>query len=245
MSAMPRLPLREHQLEMEFPAAPVRVRRLPDADAMLTVLCALGLHSITRCRLTRNRTVMVSFRGDELRVHEAFLEAPNDVLQAIVAFVQGRGVARRRAKGVIVGYPIGARPAPLRREQTHPDDMLLVARLLEIHARCNRDHFDRALRTPAIRVSRRMRSALGSYHPARADERGAEIVISRRHIRRHGWAAACETLLHEMVHQWQDESGLSLDHGATFRRKARQVGITASSRRHPERTPLDDLSRSA
>ncbi len=206
MSAIPRLPPREHQLEMEFPAAPARVSRLPDVDAMLTVLCALGLRSITRCRLTRNRTVMVSFRGSELRVHEAFLEAPPEVLQAIVAFVQGRGVARRRAKRLIVEYPIGSRPAPLRREQTHPDDMLLVARLLEMHARCNRDHFDSALGTPAIRVSRRMRSALGSYHPARPDERGAEIVISRRHIRRHGWVAARETLLHEMVHQWQEES---------------------------------------
>jgi hypothetical protein len=28
------------------------------------------------------------------------------------------------------------------------------------------------------------------------------------------------------VHQWQDESGLPLDHGSTFRRKAREIGIS-------------------
>jgi hypothetical protein len=40
------------------------------------------------------------------------------------------------------------------------------------------------------------------------------------------------TLLHEMVHQWQDEAGHPIDHGGTFRKKAREVGITASARRH-------------
>jgi hypothetical protein len=58
-----------------------------------------------------------------------------------------------------------------------------------------------------------------------------EIVISRRHIRRHGWKAALETLLHEMVHQWQDETGLTVDHGGEFRRKAREIGIAPSARR--------------
>jgi hypothetical protein len=27
-----------------------------------------------------------------------------------------------------------------------------------------------------------------------------------------------------MVHQWQDEAGFDVDHGAVFRRKARAVG---------------------
>jgi hypothetical protein len=35
-----------------------------------------------------------------------------------------------------------------------------------------------------------------------------------------------------MVHQWQDEGGHAIDHGATFRKKAREVGITPSARRH-------------
>ena len=68
--------------------------------------------------------------------------------------------------------------------------------------------------------------------PARRGE-PAEIAISRRHLRRHGWAEALETLLHEMVHQWQDENGHPVDHGTLFRAKAREVGIAASARRLP------------
>jgi hypothetical protein len=33
------------------------------------------------------------------------------------------------------------------------------------------------------------------------------------------------------VHQWQDESGHTIDHGATFRAKAREVGIAPYARR--------------
>ncbi len=33
------------------------------------------------------------------------------------------------------------------------------------------------------------------------------------------------TLLHEMVHQWQQESGLPVAHDRAFRAKAREVGI--------------------
>ena len=38
-------------------------------------------------------------------------------------------------------------------------------------------------------------------------------------------------MLHEMVHQWQAESGLSVDHGPTFRRKARELGIEPQAQR--------------
>jgi SprT-like family protein len=76
-----------------------------------------------------------------------------------------------------------------------------------------------------------MKSRLGHYTHRDKSGGGAEIVISRRHIRRHGWSEAIETLLHEMVHQWQDESGLTVDHGRQFRAKARTVGIAPSARR--------------
>jgi hypothetical protein len=76
-----------------------------------------------------------------------------------------------------------------------------------------------------------MKSRLGHYTAATAGGDPAEIAISRRHLRRHGWAEALHTLLHEMVHQWQDESGHTIDHGATFRAKAREVGIAPYARR--------------
>ena len=107
---------------------------------------------------------------------------------------------------------------------THPQDVPLAEELKRFHARMNADLFGGQLTTIEIRVSRRMRSRLGHYAPA---QRGApaEIAISRRHIAKHGFDEALSTLLHEMVHQWQDESKLPLDHGAEFRRKAREVGV--------------------
>ena len=75
-----------------------------------------------------------------------------------------------------------------------------------------------------------MRSRLGHYSAASGNEPG-EIAISFRHFRRHGWDEALQTLLHEMVHQWQDETGLPIDHGPTFRNKAREVGIAPRASR--------------
>ena len=42
---------------------------------------------------------------------------------------------------------------------------------------------------------------------------------------RHGWDEALHTLLHEMVHLWQWASGGKVDHGTTFRTKAKEVGL--------------------
>lgn len=191
----------------------------------------LGLRGIERLTLTRNRSVYVSVRGRELRMHEAFADAPDDVLRAIVVFTCGRGIERRIARRQIVAYPIprGER-APRRPERTHPDDRPMAERLAREHARLNAERFGGSLATLPITVSRRMRSRLGHYAPA-ASHGVAHIAISRRHIRRHGWDEALDTLLHEMVHQWQEESGLKVDHSATFRRKAREVGALARAKK--------------
>ena len=87
-----------------------------------------------------------------------------------------------------------------------------------------------------------MRSRLGHYTGgATVASEPAEIAISWRHIRRHGWEEALHTLLHEMVHQWQDETGRPIDHGARFRAKAREVGIEAAARRAPGAAPTQSL----
>ena len=107
----------------------------------------------------------------------------------------------------------------------------MAERLRRAHKELNRERFGGTLAEIPIRVSRRMKSRLGHYMHRDKRGAGAEIVISRRHIRRHGWGEAIETLLHEMVHQWQDESGHTVDHGRHFRAKARAVGITPTARR--------------
>jgi len=203
-----------------------------NADELLGRLRSLGLTRLRRCRLTRNRNVMVSFGGEELRVHEGYLGAPEPVLRAIVTFVEGTTRAERRAaQRVIVAHPIRSAKAPARRDRTHPDDVAIAEKLAAWHQRFNVRHFHGRLRHVPVRVSRRMKSRLGHYTAATAGGEPAEIAISRAHVRRHGWEEALHTLLHEMVHQWQDETSHTIDHGATFRAKAREVGIAPYARR--------------
>jgi hypothetical protein len=76
-----------------------------------------------------------------------------------------------------------------------------------------------------------MRSRLGELAVELRSGRPLEIAISRRHLLRHDWSEVEHTLLHEMVHQWQAESGLRVDHGVTFRRKAMEVGVLPAARR--------------
>lgn len=214
------------QLALDFTGAP------RTGEELLERLRAFGLSRIERVRLTRNRNVMVSFSGGELRVHEGYLDAPEAVWRAIVVFVEGRTRAERRiAQQTIVAHPVRQPPrAPARRERTRADDRHLADELARWHAEYNRRHFGGALRAVPIRVSRRMKSRLGHY-TAGTDGEPAEIAISWRHLKRHGWDEALHTLLHEMVHQWQDELGHVIDHGATFRAKAREVGIAPAARR--------------
>ncbi len=70
-----------------------------------------------------------------------------------------------------------------------------------------------------------MRTRLGEVVVDLRTRRVAEIAISRRHLAEDGWDEVGHTLLHEMVHQWQVESGTDPDHGPAFRAKAREVGV--------------------
>ncbi|MDB4884164.1 MAG: protein of unknown function SprT [Gemmatimonadetes bacterium] len=215
------------QLELGFGTAAPR-----DADELLARLRLLGLTRIKRCRLTRNRNVMVSFGAGDLRVHEGYLNAPEPVLRAIVTFVEGRTRAERRAaQRVIVAHPIRLPRPPARRDRTHEEDAEIAVKLGDWHARYNSRHFHSRLEQVQIRVSRRMKSRLGHYTASTPGGEPAEIAISRAHLRKHGWEETLHTLLHEMVHQWQDESGHTIDHGATFRAKCRELGIAPYARR--------------
>jgi len=201
-----------------------------NAEELRARLQRLGLGSQYRVRLTTNRTVVVSYSGGELRIHNSFLGASEEVWKAIIIFVHGRNrVARQEARRTILEFPVARPPdAPRRRrtpERTHPADAPIIRELSRWHRAYNEARFGGTLRPVPIRISRRMKSRLGHYSPA-ADGCEPEIVLSRRHIRRDGWEEALHTLLHEMVHQWQDEQRLPVDHGASFRAKARAVGIT-------------------
>ena len=213
------------QLALELDEAPPK-----NAEELRARLQRLGLGGQYRVRLTTNRTVVVSYSGGELRIHNSFLGADEEVWKAIIIFVHGRNrVVRREARRTILEFPVARSNDPPRRrrrpERSHPADVPLIRELSRWHAGYNQERFGGALREIPIRISRRMKSRLGHYSPA-SEGCVPEIVLSRRHIRRDGWDEALHTLLHEMVHQWQDEQGLVVDHGSSFRAKARAVGIT-------------------
>jgi hypothetical protein len=213
-----------NQLLLELREEPPR-----NADELRARLLRLGLGSRYRVRLTSNKTVVVSYSGGELRIHNSFLAADEDVWKAIITFVHARNrVVRQEARRTILEFPVSIPESHTRSrkpEHTSAVDAPLQRELMHWHSVYNAERFGGALRSVPIRISRRMKSRLGHYTAA-AHGCEPEIVLSRRHIRRDGWEEALHTLLHEMVHQWQDEQGLMVDHGATFRAKARSVGIT-------------------
>ncbi len=197
----------------------------------------LGLRDVDRILTHTNRTVMVSLARRVLRLHRGYASAPDRVLRAIVRFLDSRvpRAVRRGAGREFMGFPVEALapppPRPPRRERPRPGDVVLLQRLGSLHQRLNEAHFGGALGPIPIRLSGRMRSRLGELAVELRTGRPEEIAISRRHIQRHPWPEVEHTVLHEMVHQWQAESGLAVDHGATFKRKARELGIEPLARR--------------
>ena len=107
----------------------------------------------------------------------------------------------------------------------------MLRRLRDTHADLNARYFAGGLLALRFRISDRMRTQLGEVVIDDVTGRPIEIGISRQHIERDGWEEAAKTLLHEMIHQWQAETGLPVNHGSAFRSKARDVGIEPSARR--------------
>ena len=209
------------------------------SDPLSARLSLLGLRGVARIVTHTNRIVMVSLgaRG-VLRLHRGYTHAPDRVLRAIVRFLDARlpRAERRMAEREFIDFPVErhapASPGPPRRERPRPGDLMLLHRLSQAHERLNREHFGGALGSLPLRLSSRMRTRLGELSVEVRSGQPIEIAISRRHIARHTWAEVEHTLLHEMVHQWQAETDLPVDHGSTFRRKAREVGILPGAKRN-------------
>jgi SprT-like family len=206
-------------------------------DLLAHRLRLLGLRDVVRVRTHTNRTVMITLtaRG-ELRLHQGYASAPDRVLRAIVRFLNPRlpRSVRRLAEREFLGFPVelyAPPPAPRPRDRPRPGDLVLLQRLSAAHDRLNVELFSRLLEAIPIRLSSRMRTRLGELTVDVRTGRPSEIAISRRHLVRHPWAEVEHTLLHEMVHQWQAETGRPVDHGREFRRKAREVGIHAQAKR--------------
>ena len=180
---------------------------------------------------------MLSLHRRVLRIHRGYAFAPDGVLRAIVRFLNPRvprGL-RRLAEREFLAFPVqdyaASKPCKPRLERPRPGDLALLHRLEMLHRELNLRHFNGTLGDIPIRLSSRMRRRLGELAVDLATGRPIEIGLSRRHLARHPWAEVEETMLHEMVHQWQAETGLRVDHGPTFRKKAREVGVLAAAKR--------------
>ena len=206
----------------------------PSASPLIARLTALGLPAFHRIETHRNQQVMVSWVPEQwLRVHEGYAEAPDSVLAAIVRCVRpgSKRATRLAARQIFLAFPAEehapSQTRPAQPRTPSPRDAEVVAELVRLHGELNHRHFEGRLSRIPIELSGRMRSRLGELRLERRTGQAAAIGISRRHLKRDGWSGVRETLLHEMVHQWQAESGLPVDHRGEFRRKAREVGIVA------------------
>lgn len=226
--------------QIELPLAAEPARAAPVAPAvprtaaeLLLALRGFGLSAAQQLSFHRNRTVMVTLtpRG-ALRLHEGYAWAPPPVLEAIATFLKRgtRRADRLRYRQILLGFSVeqfapSSRPLIRRTEPVAPGDAELLQRLGELHAELNDRYFEGRLARIPIRLSARMRRRLGELRVDRRSGAPLEIALSRRHLKRDGWPALRDTLLHEMVHQWQGQSALPVDHGRAFRDKAREVGV--------------------
>lgn len=219
---------------------PVAGFAAPPAELLEARLRALGLDRVREVRTHRNRSVMASLARGVLRVHAGYAHAPDRVLRAIVRFFDPRTPRplRHGAQQELLAFPAPefVPPLPARRRAasaTAPEDERLLQRVRAAFDEFNARHFGGTLSAIPLRLSARMRRKLGHVALEPRTGRALEIVLSRRHVRRDGATEWRETLLHEMVHQWQAETAVPVDHGPGFRRKAREVGITPRAVRAP------------
>ena len=224
-------------------AAPPGARFRVSEEALLARrLELLGLQPVAGVRVTDNRSVMVSLSPKGLlRIHRGYALAPDRVLKAVVRFVSPHTTRamRRAAEHEILSFrpeataaaAAGARRGPRAGDRPLPGDAEKADRLRALFRTFNERHFGGELPELPFRLSGRMHTRLGQLCIRPETGEAYEITMNRRHVERHGWEEAAHTLLHEMVHLWQHQHGHPVDHGAQFRRKAREVGVTASARR--------------
>ncbi len=140
----------------------------------------------------------------------------------------------------MTSYPVDEFVASRRMRETRrvkQADGLVLVRLKELHERLNVAHFHSSLPATPFRRLGRMRTSqrLLTVDPTASEAR--EIAPSTWQLDRDHWGEVEHTVLQKMVHQWQAERGLEIDHGANFRWKAHEVGILPRAGRDVRTTP--------
>ena len=207
-------------------------RDAPPEVALLREIAAGG-GRFERIVTTRNRRVMASVGegGATLRLHEAFREAPPEVLRALgtlfsPATERAKRDAKQRVRAFLASRPEAALPRRAPRRSPHRGaDRPHLERLRAEFAAVYTAFFGGSLPEIPLRLSGRMRRRNGHF-----SSDPLEIAISRRLCERGAGGEAERTLRHEMIHLWQHVEGRKPGHGGDFRRWARRLDI------HPRAT---------
>lgn len=206
--------------ELEAVLAEPRSRRGPGVRPVVT--------------MTRNRVSMVSVQFlppnvAKVRLHEAFLDAPPDVLRALRDYLWTR---RRASWGPVAAFARGIedRSAPLGRPAAGPPVQSRVHDLAAIHADVNRRFFQGRVRCRVEwgrrRPRRRRRTGrgrsirFGAWYPATRTVRVHPLLDDERVPRFFVEYIVFHELLHAVVPA-EKSGGRRYDHSATYRRLER------------------------
>lgn len=211
---------------------------LADRHLLGSRLRSAGLAGAVIVEVHENASVMVSrTRTGALRVHRGYAYASDHVLEAIVRYITpGAGrVGVKEAENILLSFRVHDYVPPkkihMRKSRLKTGDRTYIRKLRKLHQALNELHFKTKLSHVPISVSHRMRIRLGEITIADCEPKVVQISLSRAHLERDPWKEVECTLLHEMVHQWQVETGLEADHGREFREMARRVGIQPAATR--------------
>lgn len=214
-------------------------------EAFLDALHQRGATRLERVAFRANRRTIWSLtrRGRVLNVHEAYREAPADLLDAFALLAREGGVAsaesRRAARMVREWPPLEA--ALLRARARHAERRSRGHRpshccgteeqrryLRGVYRYLNRTRFGGRLpHDLPLRLSNRMKTALGHMRPARAPDGSryvAEIALNVDLLLEGNGPERIDTLLHEMAHAADYLESGHRGHGPSWRAWARRVG---------------------
>jgi hypothetical protein len=211
-----------------------------DPLQFLFELQSRGATRLSRVSFRCNRSTLWSLtqEGRALNVHEAYGQAPEDVLAAFAILAREGGVrsaATRRAAAVVEAWPDVRRAmknARLARKISPPGGCCATSEqrgyLRALYRYFNRTRFDGGLPDEvAIRLSGRMSSCLGHMLPGGSPDGRRhiiEIALSVDLMLAGNGAERVDTLLHEMAHAADFLESGQRGHGRSWRAWARRAG---------------------
>jgi len=107
---------------------------------------------------------------------------------------------------------------------------LYLSRLKKLHDRFNGKHFGNELGACLFAVNPKWTSTQAEIEFLPHKRSWRYLATFSLALLKEGTASSIRRcLLHEMIHQWQHQNSESMDHGAEFNRKARELRIEPSA----------------